>query len=327
MSFEDKDLLAAINHTKHGYIVPSLSTSGTEWIAGMMPVEQHAEVVYAESLYQKSLLGIVYSSNWLVFIREVLNMCTTISIYCQLRKWIETVDATYATAHPELLAAISPPNSTPAGSETDTEDRHSQSSATSFASANSSFATPSMSSFPNHTSTQQLTTDPPSTPSPSHPYLPDPSIDMHFRTGVYLGLGMLHLVLSMMPGKLLVLVDLFGYKGDSKLGLELLEWAGGWGNGSRVVDKETEGVQHPICDKSLLIFHLVLSAFMFEGVDVCKAARVLEWNLKRYHNGIFFLFGASRLALVRSQPTKVLDYYTCAAQAQSQYWNLHHISW
>jgi hypothetical protein len=68
-----QDLLAAIDRTKHGiivasahrrrpssfagrlagYIVPSLSTSGTEWIAAMTPVERHAELVYAESLYQK----------------------------------------------------------------------------------------------------------------------------------------------------------------------------------------------------------------------------------------------------------------------------------
>jgi hypothetical protein len=48
---------------------------------------------------------------------------------------------------------------------------------------------------------------------------------------------------------------------------------------------EAEGVRRAICDMSLLIFHLVLSAFTFEGVDVRKAARVLEWNLKRYPNG------------------------------------------
>jgi hypothetical protein len=85
---------------------------------------------------------------------------------------------------------------------------------------------------------------------------------------------------------------------------------------------------------------------------------VLEWNLERYPNGacalarsthplicdrfacvprpllppysatgVFFLFGAGRLALMRSQPTKALDYYARAAQAQSQYRNLHHISW
>ncbi|KAG1736065.1 hypothetical protein EDD22DRAFT_1010255, partial [Suillus occidentalis] len=281
MSFEDKDLLAAINHTKHGiavasahrkrpgslagrlagYIVPSLSTSGTEWIAGMTPVERHAELMYAESLYQKSLLGIVYSGDWLAFIREVPNMRTTISIYRQLGKWIET-----KRYHNLALQA-----------------------------------------------SQALT----------HP---------HFRSGIYLGLGMSHLMLSMMPGKPLTLVELFGYKGDRKFGLDLLERAGGWGaNGRQDVlicpFAEAEGVRRAICDMSLLIFHLILSAFTFEGVDVRKAARVLEWNLKRYPNGIFFLSGASRLTLVHSQPSKALTYYARAAKAQTQYRNLHHISW
>ncbi|KAG1895793.1 uncharacterized protein F5891DRAFT_1056964 [Suillus fuscotomentosus] len=338
MSFEDKDLLAAINHTKRGiavasahrkrpasfagrlagYIVPAFSTSGTEWIAGMTPVERHAELVYAESLYQKSLLGIVYSGDWLAFIREVLNMRTTISIYRQLGKWIETVDAAYALAHPELLAAISTPET-----GANVEETPPQSSSTSFASANSSSIADSPAPSPKHTSTQ----DTASPPSITHLYLPCPSIDPHFRSGVYLGLGMSHLVLSMMPGKLLALVELFGYKGDRKFGLELLERAGGWGANGKVVEKEAEGVRRAICDMSLLIFHLVLSAFTFEGVDVRKATRILEWNLKRYPNGVFFLFGAGRLALVRSQPSKALTYYARAAQAQSQYRNLHHISW
>jgi hypothetical protein len=77
----------------------------------------------------QSLLGIVYSDDWLAFIREVyvtrsfspfslttpchfpytplppylrLNMRMMISIYRQLGKWIESVDAAY-TAHPEML--------------------------------------------------------------------------------------------------------------------------------------------------------------------------------------------------------------------------------
>jgi hypothetical protein len=68
-----QDLLAAVDRTKHGItvtsahrrrpgsfagrlagcIVPSLSTNRTEWIAAMTPVDRHAELVYAESLYQK----------------------------------------------------------------------------------------------------------------------------------------------------------------------------------------------------------------------------------------------------------------------------------
>jgi hypothetical protein len=164
-------------------------------------------------------------------------MRTTISIYRQLGKWIETVDAAYAIAHPELLAAISTPNPTP-DTGADSEETPPQSSTTSFASANSFSGAPSPFPSLKHTSTQDLSSPPFNSPSSSaHPYLPSPSIDPHFRSGVYLGLGMSHLVLSMMPGKLLALVELFGYKGDRKFGLELLERAGGWGANGRVVER------------------------------------------------------------------------------------------
>lgn len=42
--------------------------------------------------------------------------------------------------------------------------------------------------------------------------------------------------------------------------------------------------------------------------------------------GVFFLFGGGRLALCRSQPLKAIDFYTRAHESQSQYRNLHHIS-
>lgn len=42
--------------------------------------------------------------------------------------------------------------------------------------------------------------------------------------------------------------------------------------------------------------------------------------------GVFFLFGAGRLALCRSQPKRAIAYYTQAMETQSQYRNLHHIS-
>ncbi|EGO03118.1 hypothetical protein SERLA73DRAFT_176637 [Serpula lacrymans var. lacrymans S7.3] len=280
MSFEDKDLLAAIGHTRHGnavasqhrkrqaslttrlagYVVSSLNTSGVGWIKDMTPVERHAELVYAESLFEKSLLGVVYSGDWLAFIKEVLNMRTTMNIYRQLGKFLDAVDAE-AQARGE-------------GSE-------------------------------------------------------DKSIDADFRSGVYLGLGMSNLILSMMPGKLLTLVELFGYKGDRHLGLEVLQRAGGWTKDSSTpsVSWEGEGVRRSICDMCLLIFHLVLSSFTFDGVDIMMAQKILDWNLKRYSNGVFFLFGAGRLALCRSQPSRAIEYYTKATQSQSQYRNLYHISW
>ncbi|EIW75037.1 hypothetical protein CONPUDRAFT_147567 [Coniophora puteana RWD-64-598 SS2] len=280
MSYEDKDLLSAIGHTRHGnaiasqhrkrqssmasrlagYVVSSYSTSGVEWIQDMTPVERHAELTYAESLFEKSLLGIVYSGDWLAFIKEILNMRTLMNIYRQLWKFIETADAA-AAARGE-------------GPE-------------------------------------------------------DKSIDVHFRSGVYLGIGVSNMILSLIPGKLLAIVELFGYKGDRKFALQMLQKAGGWTKDSDQpgIGREEEGVRRAICDMALLIFHLVLSSFTFDGVDIDMAQKILDWNLRRYPTGVFFLFGAGRLSLCRSQPARAIAYYTKALETQSQYRNLYHISW
>ena len=88
----------------------------------------------------------------------------------------------------------------------------------------------------------------------------------------------------------------------------------------------------------LLIFHLVLSGFTFDCVDLSMAEKVLEWYLKRYPDGllpsayrhlrltdamkilgVFFQFGAGRLALVRSQPKTAIKYYRRAMEVQTQY--------
>ncbi|KAF8867713.1 hypothetical protein CPB84DRAFT_1859129 [Gymnopilus junonius] len=252
MSYEDVDLIAGIQHTKQGnhiaslhrkkaaflgsrlagYVVSSVSSAlhpgSVQWIKSMTDVERHAELVYAESLFEKALLGIVYSGDWLAFIKEALNMRTTISIYRQLGSYLDHMDA-----------LSSPPGA------------------------------------------------------------PNPAVDADFRSGVLLGVGMSNIILSLMPGKLATLVELFGYKGDRGYGLECLMRAGA-----------EEGVRRSICDMSLLIFHLVLSSFTFSGVSIPLASRILSYNLARY-------------------PTakEAIGYYERAMQAQGQYRNLHHVSY
>ncbi|KAJ3812186.1 hypothetical protein F5876DRAFT_87865 [Lentinula aff. lateritia] len=280
MSYADEDILSGIEHTKQGnliaaqhrkkaafftsrlagYVVSSLNTTGVGFIRSMTDVERHAELVYAESLFEKALLGIVYSGDWLAFIKETLNMRTTIQVYRTLHKYINTMDA-------ESVARGGPAE--------------------------------------------------------------DPSIDAHFRSGVYLGAGMSSLILSLLPTKLLTIVEMFGYKGDRAEALELLGRAGGWSRDSDEpgVSAAQEGVRRTICDMALLIFHLVLSSFTFDGVDVTMAQKIINWNLKRYPDGVFFLFGAGRASLARSQPLRAIGYYTRAMEVQAQYRNLHHISY
>ncbi|CCM00537.1 uncharacterized protein FIBRA_02571 [Fibroporia radiculosa] len=279
MSFEDEDLVSGLNHVRHGnavasrhrkrtaslptrlagLVMGSLNTSGVGFIKSMTRVERHAELVYAESLFEKALIGIVYSGDWLAFIKEALNMRTTINIYRQLGKFLEEADAA-ARARGEGLE--------------------------------------------------------------------DSSIDADFRSGVYLGVGMLNVILSLMPSKLLTVMEMFGYTGDRHVGLEYLMRSGGWTAGSDepAVSLESEGIRRSICDMSLLIFHLVLSSVTFDGVDIDMAQKILNYHVKRYPNGVFFLFGQGRLSLCRGQPAEAITYYTKAVEAQNQYRNMHHIS-
>ena len=56
----------------------------------------------------------------------------------------------------------------------------------------------------------------------------DESIDADFRTGVYLGVGWTHILLSMLPGYLRKPIGFLGYEANRKTGLKLLEQNGGW---------------------------------------------------------------------------------------------------
>lgn len=56
----------------------------------------------------------------------------------------------------------------------------------------------------------------------------DKTIDHDFRSGVELGVGASNLILSLLPNKMLAVVELFGYQGDRVLGLKLLQKTGGW---------------------------------------------------------------------------------------------------
>ena len=102
---------------------------------------------------------------------------------------------------------------------------------------------------------------------------------------------------------------------------------------------------------SLVIFHLFLSGFTHDGVDVMMAQKIVDWNLKRYPEGnriyfclnfysilftknlragpmigVFFLLAQGRLNSCRSQPARAIASYQKAMSVQSQYRNLHHIS-
>jgi hypothetical protein len=56
----------------------------------------------------------------------------------------------------------------------------------------------------------------------------DHDIDEDFRSGVCLGMGLINIIFSLIPKRLLTLLNFMGYSSDQMLGLELLYEPGGW---------------------------------------------------------------------------------------------------
>ncbi|EPQ25627.1 uncharacterized protein PFL1_06807 [Pseudozyma flocculosa PF-1] len=271
MTFEPTDLASAISLCKDSLIIanmlrkPSSSVAnfgrfvrGTgqspSTLAGMDTVQKHAELVYAESLLLKAVLGIVYAGDFFAFVSEALNMRNAYGIYRSLTKYLEWADEKGATE----------------------------------------------------------------------------GIDEDFRSGVYLGSGLISMILGLLPGKVLKIMEVFGYTGDCKWALKTLSKAGGWSMDAGVkrptMPQSEEGVRRQICDMGLLLYHLVISTFIpVNGVDIGFADKVLHYNLKRYPDGVFFLYFSGRLYSTQALSEKAVKQFETARDVQKEYVQLKHI--
>lgn len=270
MTFEPADLAVAISLCKDSLTIANLLRKPTNAVsnfgrfvrgtgqspsamAQMDDVQRHAELVYAESVLLKAVLGIVYAGDFFAFVSEALNMRNAYGIYRSLSKYVEHVDQK-------------------GGSE----------------------------------------------------------IDQDFRSGVYLGNGLISMILGLLPGKVLKMMEVFGYTGDTEWALKTLSKAGEWSPNAKQqkpgVSVKEEGVRRQICDMALLMYHLVISTFIpVNGVDINFADKVLHYNLERYPEGVFFLYFSGRLYSTQALSEKAITQFETARDVQKEYVQLKHI--
>ncbi|WWC61209.1 uncharacterized protein I303_103789 [Kwoniella dejecticola CBS 10117] len=156
----------------------------------------------------------------------------------------------------------------------------------------------------------------------------DDSIDTDFRSGVVLGAGTSSLMLSLLPAKVMKIASLLGYGGDKDQALLTLYSAGGWHRGEEKpdFDENNEGLRRPVCDLILLTFHLVISTLMpVTGIDVPMAKNILAYNLRRYPDGIFFLYFQARSYTAQCQPENANRSLQKALDSNLEYIQLQHM--
>ncbi|KAJ2649499.1 hypothetical protein IWW40_003172 [Coemansia sp. RSA 1250] len=154
-------------------------------------------------------------------------------------------------------------------------------------------------------------------------------LDDHFVSGTYLGMGVFNLVLSMLPAKLLRVVELVGFSADRQLGLELLAVAAGWRADARTarllgaapercrdVHPCGRGLRSDFCELVLLGYHVVLCNDLFLGhANLPLAEAVLQRAQRQHPRGLLFMYFSGRLLVARTQMRGAIGRFEALVQA------------
>ncbi|KAK7832377.1 hypothetical protein U0070_011825 [Myodes glareolus] len=116
-----------------------------------------------------------------------------------------------------------------------------------------------------------------------------------FEGGVKLGTGAFNLMLSLLPARIIRLLEFIGFSGNRDLGLlQLREGASG------------SSMRSPLCCLTILAFHTYISLILGTGeVNVVEAESLLAPFLQQFPNGSLILFYHARIELLKGNAEKV----------------------
>lgn len=139
---------------------------------------------------------------------------------------------------------------------------------------------------------------------------------VHFEGGVRMGIGAFNLMISLLPARIIKLLEFIGFSGDKEYGLAELK--AGYA--------ERRGLRYILCVMALLSYNLIVSFVLsHRDGDLEWCEQVLDQELSLYPNGVWFLFFKGRLELTRGHLEKCIDWYIKSWKSQSVWPQFHHL--
>ncbi|XP_046845463.1 tetratricopeptide repeat protein 39B-like [Xenia sp. Carnegie-2017] len=136
-----------------------------------------------------------------------------------------------------------------------------------------------------------------------------------FKGGVNLGLGTFNLLLSLLPGKILRLLEFVGFSGDKYYGLSLLDQG--------FLD---EGLRSPLCAMTILAYHTVITYVLGNGDGNSDYAhKILKPCIKLFPKGAIFLYYDGRVKHVECYLDEAIIKYNESIKSQSEWKQFHHL--
>uniref|UniRef100_A0A2I3HC20 Tetratricopeptide repeat protein 39B n=1 Tax=Nomascus leucogenys TaxID=61853 RepID=A0A2I3HC20_NOMLE len=136
-----------------------------------------------------------------------------------------------------------------------------------------------------------------------------------FEGGVKLGTGAFNLMLSLLPARIIRLLEFIGFSGNRELGLlQLREGASG------------RSMRSALCCLTILAFHTYISLILGTGeVNVAEAERLLAPFLQQFPNGSLVLFYHARIELLKGNLEEAQEVFRKCVSVQEEWKQFHHL--
>ncbi|KAM5300381.1 tetratricopeptide repeat protein 39B isoform 2-T2 [Ctenodactylus gundi] len=136
-----------------------------------------------------------------------------------------------------------------------------------------------------------------------------------FEGGVKLGIGTFNLMLSLLPARIIRLLEFIGFSGNRELGLlQLREGASG------------RSMRSPLCCLTILGFHTYISLILGTGeVNVAEAENLLAPFLQQFPNGSLMLFYHARIELLKGNIEEAQEIFRKCISVQEEWKQFHHL--
>jgi len=138
---------------------------------------------------------------------------------------------------------------------------------------------------------------------------------IHFDTGVYMGVGSFNLLLSLLPPRVLRLLEWVGFSGDKDKGIMWLNKG-----------FELDGLRSPMCCITLLVYQIVVAPLLgIDDSDLPYSERILNFYLEKFPTSSIFLYFSGRLKQTQGLLHEALAEYNQSVSMSIDWQQIHHI--
>lgn len=139
---------------------------------------------------------------------------------------------------------------------------------------------------------------------------------IHFESGVRIGIGLFNLMISLLPGRVIKLLEFIGFSGSKEKGLSELY----------LCYNLKSGLMHVLSVLALLAYNLIIKYFVSqEEGDLEFCDKVLNNQLTLYPEGAWFLYFKGRLELIQGNIKDSVIWYIKSWKSQDVWPQFHHI--